>query len=360
MSDGNIDDLIEELYPSKGKTNPPLHSTAGVSQPLHTRRQSEWDDDDDDDDGGGVHGRNTAGATRTAQVNRNRSGPVLPSAGHSFDDSSSSSSSSEVKHNNAVANARMTNGSSGASDPTSHNISGDVSTPPHGSSNVTLHRVPFPSLSTSEGAFSCAPRCYLTNIGAVFRGGEGHPTLPQLRELAVGERSIVGGDYAKAMRKKGAFHAVREILGNGCLDNRGDGTSDGGCPHILCQKCNYMVVRLQGAEWDDDEGRFNLYLTLRNYYPDWCQLANSTPVGAEESSCGANRLVLKVNPTAAAYCCQCSWLTVKSAKAVVVTRLSDAFLTHAGADGTHPFATVLPLESGEKRRPPLWVCHGHP
>lgn len=161
------------------------------------------------------------------------------------------------------------------------------------------------------------------------------------------------------MLRKGAFHAVQAKLGNGCLDHHGDVTSDGGCPHILCRKCNYMVVRLQGAEWDDDHGSVNLYLTLRNYYPDWCRLASAVPVGVEDGL-RASHAVLRVNASAAAYCCQCSWVSVRAARAVIETKLTDAFLVKSGRDDSHLFATEMPLVPGEKRRPPLWVCHGHP
>ncbi|CCW66490.1 unnamed protein product [Phytomonas sp. Hart1] len=129
----------------------------------------------------------------------------------------------------------------------------------------------------------------------------------------------------------------------------------GGCPHILCLKCNYVVIRLQGAEWVNGDKGFDLYLSTRNYYPDWALLASSSPFGArgerEQDS------VLRTTPNAAAYCCQCSWLTVRAPRVGIETKITDVAL--AGVDN-YPFAIELPLLPNQKqRRPPLWICKGH-
>jgi hypothetical protein len=372
MSEAGVDDLIDELFPEEAKKVPLPKHTAGP--PQHGRRQSEWDDDSEEDTvaktgvnaGGGGVSHPPAHSSPMTAANAASSATSC----HSFDEDSSvddgdckgkaSKGSNVNKKGVAVKDDHGR-----ASAP----IRGPSEGSPHRAPTLlcgvgcpVIHPVPFPPLADSEGSYSCAPRCYLTNRGATLRGDGSHPTLQQLRELAANERSIAGCTRAQAMLKKGAFHALLPKLGNGCLDHHGDCSNDGGCPHILCRKCNYMVVRLQGAEWDDDHGRVNLYLTLRNFYPDWCRLASATPVGAEDGHGPSSVLqhVLKVNPTAAAYCCQCSWLTVRSAKAVVETKLTDVFTVKLGADGSHPFATEVPLVTGEKRRPPLWVCHGHP
>ncbi|KPA82386.1 hypothetical protein ABB37_03464 [Leptomonas pyrrhocoris] len=378
MSGAGVDDLIGELFPDKAKKKNPVHKASGAPPPPH-RRQSEWDDDSDNESGvptnahvsGGVgvarsslrvanspisssataaHPTTTTSATTTAAVRH--------SVGHAFDDDTSEDEGdANVKRNSTAvdghgAASSPIRNSSGVPQPDAPTLRGGVSSP-------VIHPVPFPSLSDSDGAFSCAPRCYLTNRGAALCGAATHPTLQQLRALATNELAIAASTRAQAMVKKGAFHAVVSKLGNGCLDHHGDCTNDGGCPHILCHRCNYMVVRLQGAEWEDAHGRVNLYLTLRNFYPDWCRLANATPVGVEDGQ-RSGQYVLKVNPATAAYCCQCSWVTMKSAKAVIETKLTDAFLVKSESDGSHPFATEMPLVHGEKRRPPLWVCHGHP
>ncbi|KPI85929.1 hypothetical protein ABL78_5013 [Leptomonas seymouri] len=369
MSGTGVDDLISELFPKAAKSN--LAPNSSDAPFPSGGRQSEWDDDDDDDGSkectsvkaqGRGDGSYCTPTHAVSSANPGHSSTTITTAvprhslSHAFDDDSSED---EKNDKSGVGTAK---GQCGASAP-ARSLSGvsQCVAPIHqrGRSSTVIHPVPFPSLADSGGAFACAQRCYLTNCGASLRGDDTHPTVLQLRSLAANELSIAVCTRAQAMLKKGALHAALAKLGNGCLDNRGDCTNNGGCPFILCRKCNYMVVRLQGAEWDDDHGKVNLYLTLRNYYPDWCRLASTTPVGVEDMR-GADRYVLKANPTAAAYCCQCSWETVRCAKAVIETKLTDAFLVKSGADEAHPFATEMPLVLGEKRRPPLWVCHGHP
>lgn len=186
--------------------------------------------------------------------------------------------------------------------------------------------------------------------------------------------------HADIMCRKGAFYAgLQDTVGNGAYDSHGDPKEKGGCPFIKCLKCQCMVVRLKGVEWNDKNGTVNLYLTVRNYFPDWSQLAVSTPVGvenmtdlsasdsAEHTTSGhqkggvertTNRVLIE-NLQAAAYCCQCSWLTVLGEKERIATALLDAAAYRQQEFTTHPFATRLPLLKGETRRLPLWCCEGH-
>ena len=65
---------------------------------------------------------------------------------------------------------------------------------------------------------------------------------------------------------------------------------------------------------------------------------------------------------AAAYCCQCSWVTVRAERGVITTTLADiALFKSDGGDSEKvvPFATELPKLTGDLRRPPLWCCVGH-
>ncbi|CCW60701.1 unnamed protein product [Phytomonas sp. EM1] len=215
---------------------------------------------------------------------------------------------------------------------------------------------PFPTLPAA-GLVCCAGRCYVTNVGAALafsRAGKSpFPTVEGLIELSNGLHAR-GASSGSLMFLKGAFYVSHPELGNGCLDGNTD-ADRGGCPHILCLKCNYVVIRLQGAEWVDDDGRFDLYLTTRNYYPDWARLAGSSPFGDRAGK--TQNSVLRTNPDAAAYCCQCSCLTVRASRVGIETKLTDVAL--AGAE-KYRFATELPLLPNEKqRRPPLWVCKGH-
>lgn len=85
-----------------------------------------------------------------------------------------------------------------------------------------------------------------------------------------------------------AFHVYTPSLGNGSNDytavlsqsGNGVGVLGGGCPFIACAKCDHPVVRLQGARWVGSGGGSSpqlqdpdLYLTVRNLYPDWGRLA---------------------------------------------------------------------------------------
>ncbi|KAG5494034.1 hypothetical protein JKF63_01867 [Porcisia hertigi] len=347
-----LDSLIDELFPANKNNG---GQTISTSRP--SCRRSEWDDESDGDqqtDEGprakmhASQGRHFSTAFSSSPAQPCTSvGVVAPtsrSGGHSFDDDSDA----DVDVGRVAAQQQQTE----------QQVVGVTNA---GSSigvlKPVLFPVPFPSLTSSEGSYACAPRCYLTNLGAPLPNGVAHPTLRQLRAIAENEQANAKPPHAQVMLQKGAFHAAVVELGNGSLDHHGDYTGDGGCPHILCRQCNYMVVRLQDAQWDVD-GEVNLYLTLRNYYPDWCRLASSTPVGGE-SSAKTSRAVLSRSLRAAAYCCQCSWMTVKNARAVIETKLTDVALARPATESGHPFATEFPLPAGETRRPPLWVCYGH-
>lgn len=186
---------------------------------------------------------------------------------------------------------------------------------------------------------------------------------------------------AEIMRRKGAYYAyLQEAVGNGALDCHGDPKEEGGCPFIKCLKCQCIVIRLKGAEWKDDKGQLNLYLTLRNYYPDWSRFATAVPVvldkefvvHGEDSQSSLSTVddeppalvpsepVLEENPRAVAYCCQCSWLTLFAEKAKITTLILDAAAYRQQESiTTHPFATRFPLQRNETRRLPLWTCAGH-
>ncbi|EPY23070.1 hypothetical protein STCU_04448 [Strigomonas culicis] len=213
--------------------------------------------------------------------------------------------------------------------------------------------VPFPA-HPSHSAYTCQGRCYVTNAAAPLP--HPHPPLAELRLIAQGKRPCPS--EMESMWRRGAFYVSEPTFGNGALDlNRTDASqTEGGCTHMLCLKCNYMVVRLQGAAWDDGDGATNLYLTTRNFYPDWSRLANSYAVGTSTNK--GTTYVLVADASAAAYCCQCAWLTVRSPMVCIETRLTDvpAYRSHTAE---HPFATELPLRKGETRRPPLWTCKGH-
>ncbi|KAH9577258.1 hypothetical protein LSM04_001297 [Trypanosoma melophagium] len=217
--------------------------------------------------------------------------------------------------------------------------------------------VPFP-LFPQNISRECKGKCFVTNRGAknIF-----HPSIPQLLLIAEGKYNT-RSTQKQLLERKGAFQAFNPEVGNGASDryshyDNGGGLT-GGCPFIMCRKCHYAVIRLQGAAWQDRDGTIDLYLTVRNYYPDWSRLASSYPVGRNTTTGGVQNRVLCADTDSAAYCCQCSWLTVKGSREMIVTLLAD----HAGFVGKEDsccFATQLPLLQGEQRRPPLWVCRGH-
>ncbi|KAG8348998.1 putative Retinal Maintenance [Trypanosoma vivax] len=221
-----------------------------------------------------------------------------------------------------------------------------------GPSRSVKFTVPFPSLPSGIG-MACNGRCYVTNIGAK---GLAHPSVEQLLLVDEGKYNELSSQQ-QLLDRKGAFHTSNPNAGNGAVDKLADETGfRGGCPFLQCRKCNYVVIRLQGASWQDGDGKLDLYLTVRNFYPDWSRLASSYPVGIPKSS--DRKKVLQPSSDCAAYCCQCSWLTVKSEQEKVETHLTD-LTKFVGREVSRCFATQLPLPPEENRRPPLWVCVGH-
>lgn len=220
--------------------------------------------------------------------------------------------------------------------------------------------VPFPTLKAETKATlmlqRCPNACVVTNIGC----GVKPPTLSALCEIGKGCLGMPAGKIPQAqmMQKKGAYYAYLPDIGNGAKNNGGEAQEEGGCMHIKCLKCSYLVVRLQGVQWEDADGSLDLYLTVRNFYPDWSRLAVASPVGLEEDDGSAStQRVLSADEHSAAYCCQCSWLTVRAPRAVIRTTMMDVMPFKD--KGGNCFATHLPSSDAETRRPPLWVCSGH-
>ncbi|ESL06907.1 hypothetical protein TRSC58_05411 [Trypanosoma rangeli SC58] len=183
-----------------------------------------------------------------------------------------------------------------------------------------------------------------------------YPTIAQLLLLTQGGHSN-RFSQKQFLERKGAFYAIDAKIGNGASDKHMEDTAcHGGCPMMMCRRCNYGVIRLQGAAWQDGGGTIDLYLTVRNYYPDWSRLVSSCPVGQTKN--GEQNRVLCSSTGCAAYCCQCSWLTVSSEQETIETLPSDS-AGYVGRENSLCFATQLPLPQGERRRPPLWLCRGH-
>lgn len=325
----HIDDLIDELFPDKAGASANTNIARGKAPPpLPPASQSSWDSDNDACEGrpAPAHPPNAAPQQRHKV-----------SASHGFDDSSDDEEGGGTR-----PAATDVGGSPGGSAPAGG-----------ATAQRSLYAVPFPQAPAGSSGFVCSQRCFVTNKGAPSAP---HPPVAELPRVAAG--AFDGSSTVRQMMaRKGAFHVSAPAVGNGALDCRGDAGEPGGCPHLKCRKCHYTVVRLQGAAWRDEGGALDLYLTTRNFYPDWSRLASSAPVGAPDGARVPER-VLAAEEGAAAYCCQCSWLTVRADKLRIDTRLTDAtpFLS---TEQSCPFATALPPALGETRRPPLWVCTGH-
>ncbi|ORC93702.1 uncharacterized protein TM35_000015790 [Trypanosoma theileri] len=307
MSD--VDQLIDELFPT-GKKG--LGMDAKKTRELEKVRpsHSDWDSSDDEAIEKGTKGRATQ---FPVSVSKNTDSVSKISSKNYFDDSDDNNSEGSVVKSGFT--------------------------------------VPFPLFPNNIGR-ECKGRCLVTNMGAknIF-----HPSISQLLLVAEGKYNA-RSTQKQLFERKGAFHAYNPEVGNGASDRYSHDDNSGGCPFIMCCKCNYAVIRLQGAAWQDRNGTIDLYLTVRNYYPDWSRLASSYPVGQKTN--GVQNRVLCASSNSAAYCCQCSWLSVKSPREMIETLL----VHHAGFVGREDsccFATQLPLLQGEKRRPPLWVCRGH-
>lgn len=121
-----------------------------------------------------------------------------------------------------------------------------------------------------------------------------------------------------------------------------------GCLYIQCLHCDQLVVRRQGAAWQDGDGALDLYLAMRYHYPDW---AAFPPNVLDRDPCRAGSGVR----TAAAYCCQCSWFTVVDNTAFVL----DAPLVVA-PHGSRLTRSTQQAGAGGGKTFPRWVCKGHP
>lgn len=319
----SVDDLIKELNLSPGAP-----SSTATPQVLVGSRHS-FDDSDDED--GEAPPLGVGGQRAVAPIPANspavgcHAGKATGGGGHDFDDDNSEE---------------------------------DDTSPTGTGRGHQLFLVPFPTppSRTGKAVHRCPNACAVTNVSF-------HATaFPSIDSLMRVGKGLLGPStpVRDAMKAKGAFHAYLPEVGNGCRSNGGDLGEVGGCPNIICIKCNYIVVRLQNAAWNDQGGRLDLYLTVRNFYPDWSRLAVSSPVGVSDE----NELVLLPSIDSAAYCCQCSWLTVHGPKETIRTSLID--LPPFKDKGGCCFATHCPSQphdgasgKGDNRRYPLWMCAGH-
>lgn len=322
----SVDDLIGDLFPAKTTGS---HSSA-VAPP--TLQVSTWDDSDVDD----AHEKQAPRQVRSEPpVVSKRTQPSRVEQRHATCSSSANQHKSIVHSFDQDSDEDM-----GGLHPTA--------------AQKSVFTVAFPSGPPISGLPSCTNRCFVTNCGAALKHIP--PSVEQLQKVAAGKYDG-SSSQAVMMNRKAAYYLEKPSVGNACADcgpNNGSADATGGCPFILCRRCNYVVIRLQGAKWCDREGTLDLYLTTRNFYPDWSRLASALPVGVPDGN--RHGCVLRTSTKAAAYCCQCSWLTVYGPHEVVETRLTDAA---SMAEGTSLFATELPLRKGETRRPPLWFCKGH-
>nr|CCC90044.1 conserved hypothetical protein [Trypanosoma congolense IL3000] len=305
----DVDDLIQELF-TKGDAGDTTIDNSEPGKEL-VASQANWYDDESDRDTASSR-RGTADTTRLCFNQTSRISN--PGTASNFDDSDE-----DENGNEKVASFR--------------------------------HAVPFPRIPSNLGA-ACNCKCFVTNVGAAHLS---HPSIKRLL-LAAECKYDLSTPRTSLLGRKGAFHAVNEKDGNGACDRLIDERGErGGCPFMLCRKCGYPPVRLQGAQWQDNNGTIDLYLTVRNFYPDWSRLTGAYPVGQPHRP--NSKPVLDSCADAAAYCCQCSWLTVRSPQQVIETRLTDH--TNYMKEGSCFFATQLPLPDNESRRPPLWACAGH-
>lgn len=100
------------------------------------------------------------------------------------------------------------------------------------------------------------------------------------------------------------------------------------CPKQRCTSCDFVVVQVRdGSMWEASAD----YLFFRNVFPDLGKL----------------RARLKPCPGAAAYCCQCSWVSILPSDGLVVVK--------------RPGVIVLPNDTGAVGRVggggwQSWVC----
>lgn len=389
----NIDHLIDELFPGLAASKKVSNRTTQLTHASSRENYCDWDDSssghsEDADNAGKNTSKSTTSCVVTSQTHGKTSASLRPhtetarGSTHHFDEDDDDDDDDIHRHRTCTSSGSVKNlmhlapnSSSKANvcrtQSASHNktaddfssdslIDKDVADVRMSRHHLSLFAVPFPKLPELNAAPVCMSRCYLTNKAAELPGvKEPRPSVAELLRIVQGCHDK-HSSAAEMMRRKGAYYVASMYLGNGAADHQGDGTSlsVGGCTWIMCLRCNYVVIRLQGAAWNDAGGATNLYLTTRNHYPDWSRFAASYPVGVREPQ--RHGLVLESSPDAAAYCCQCSWLTVRTARAVIEARITEA-VQYRCADGASAlFATTLPLLTGETRRPPLWVCRGHP
>lgn len=305
----DVDDMIEQLFPGQSartvephsKTpsdwdapSPPKHSDGGATAACVAQHATS---SYDDDDGAVTVATNLQSLTSAAAANRN-----------SFDDSDDDI------------------------DGTHHR-------------GHKLHTVPFPCYAPGQIVGSCHDSCVLSRVSNAQLY---HPTLESLKS---GDAADLSTPTSEAMKRKGAFHAYAGV-------HVGNGVGGDGCMHLVCRRCDHPVVRLAAASWNDSDGARDLYLALRNYYPDWQRLA------LQRSAGGIDGPLLTADKDAAAYCCQCSWATAHAEVCRVQTTAMDLAVfskTHErDATKVHcPFATHLPQQESNGKRPPLWSCRGH-
>lgn len=316
---GEVDALIDELFPDA------KHNTRAA--PVATKIQSDWDSPVKGSLPTTTRSRDTVQVVdappQTVQL-KPKEASSGPSNQNSFDDDSDD----DRPH---------------GSTPAATNAETYLTT-----SATNLHgrlTVPFPVLQ--EGL--CAACHQQAIVSGTPNEAVYHPTLADLHQLhrVIDHNTPV----AQVLRRKGAIHVSYpdpEI---------GNGVGASGCVHITCRRCDHLVVRLQNAAWDDNGGTLDLYLALRNYYPDWSRLASLT------SASGDRAPLLVHQAGCAAYCCQCSWLTAHD-NATILTSSMDLVTFNKTTEkfgGTLPcpFATHVPVPPTESRRPPLWECRGH-
>jgi hypothetical protein len=206
--------------------------------------------------------------------------------------------------------------------------------------------VPFPEFSaTLVPNASGNSTCTLSSVG---NPREFHPTLTALRAIEQHGAALLVMPRQQVMVIKGAIHAVHPESGNGVDPSHGS-------PFIVCRRCDHGVVRLQGARWvDGPDGLRDLYLTLRNFYPDWSRLAHCNGTHGEHAARpGRHEPLLVADAQCAAYCCQCSWMTVDVTSFSVTTQPGEVV-----AAGGAALRTCTTEGMQIDRRPPLWRSRG--
>ena len=308
----SLDDLIAELFPAQLKQQSSFDEPSPLrQQPQQTKILKPTEDLPFDEDIGKAATKDSAAKSTTPTSGRNTA--ATQNQASEFDDSDDDTDELSCKPLN-----------------------------PH-------VMVPFPDFPTTlvPGA-TCSGSCTLSCLGnpAVF-----HPTVESLRHIDQHDVSLLRMTRANVMRMKGAVHATHPEIGNGVHPQKG-------CPFIVCRRCDHAVVRLQGGRWlDGPDGSRDMYLSVRNFYPDWSRLAHCHGTHAELAAKRSMGPLLAEDPEAVAYACQCSWMTVTVAAFAVTTLAGE--VAGGGGDGVKFRTTTVPLESQSDRRPPLWRCRGH-